>query len=111
MRGSGIDVVLIEPGPITTKFRANAIPKFEKWINPEASARSADYEASRSQLYGKETAAKFELPAEAVAEKLLPALTAKNPKPRYFVTTPTYISAALKRLTSTRLLDRILSDN
>ena len=111
MRGTGIDVVLIEPGPITSLFRKNAITKFEKWIDYKASVRASDYEAKHEEIYGQEAQAKFELPPEAVAEKLHRALTAKNPKPRYFVTTPTYVSAALKRLTSTRMLDRILSDD
>ncbi|HMS96136.1 MAG TPA: SDR family NAD(P)-dependent oxidoreductase, partial [Tabrizicola sp.] len=32
MKGTGIEVILIEPGPIATRIRENAIPHFEKWI-------------------------------------------------------------------------------
>ncbi|NVK07270.1 MAG: SDR family NAD(P)-dependent oxidoreductase, partial [Marivivens sp.] len=33
MRDTPIKIILIEPGPITSKIRANAIPHFEKWID------------------------------------------------------------------------------
>ena len=33
MRGTGIHVVLIEPGPVTSRIRQNAIPHFERWID------------------------------------------------------------------------------
>jgi len=52
---------------------------------------------------------KWELPASAVSDKLLAALTAKNPHPRYFVTKPTYIMNVLRRILSTRLMDKVLS--
>ncbi len=39
MAGTGIKVILIEPGPIGTKIRENSIPHFEKWIDWENSAR------------------------------------------------------------------------
>lgn len=108
MKGSGIEVVLIQPGPITSEFRKNAIRHFEKWIEPTKTARAADYEAQREQVYGRIEKARFELPPEAVAEKLLRALTDPNPAPRYRVTTPTYISTIMKRLLRTRTVDKIV---
>jgi NAD(P)-dependent dehydrogenase (short-subunit alcohol dehydrogenase family) len=33
MRGTGIHVSLIEPGPIASKLREKAIPHFERWID------------------------------------------------------------------------------
>ncbi len=105
-----IKVVLIEPGPVTSKIRVNSIPHFEKWIDWKASPRKAQYEAQLlKRLYeggnGPDT---FELPASAVTAKLLTALTAANPKPRYYVTTATYIMGVLKRVLSTRMLDKVL---
>jgi NAD(P)-dependent dehydrogenase (short-subunit alcohol dehydrogenase family) len=55
MRGTGIDIILIEPGPIATKIRANAIPHFEKWVDWQASARSEQYKTLRGRLYGVKT--------------------------------------------------------
>jgi NAD(P)-dependent dehydrogenase (short-subunit alcohol dehydrogenase family) len=108
LRDTGIKVVLIEPGPITTKFRENGIPFFEKWIDWENSARRADYEAGLiKRLYEGGGSDTFELPASAVSSKLIKALESPNPAPRYFVTTPTYLAAFLRRTLTTRALDRI----
>ena len=39
----------------------------------------------------------FELPASAVTAKVVKALNSANPKPRYYVTTPTYVMGFLRR--------------
>jgi NAD(P)-dependent dehydrogenase (short-subunit alcohol dehydrogenase family) len=111
MRGTGIDLVLIEPGPITTKIRENAIPHFEKWIDWEHSARRDQYTALRDRLYTSKGPDKFELPPRAVTVKLIHALEAPRPRARYFVTTPTYISDVLRRVLPTRALDWVLARN
>lgn len=108
---SGIKVILIEPGPITSDIRKNSIPHFERWINWKASPHRARYENSLLQrLYADDTGPDpFELPPSAVTKKLAHALEARRPHPRYYVTTPTYIAGIAKRLLSTRLQDRIVS--
>ncbi len=111
LKDSGIDVVLIEPGPIKTAFRANARAQFERWINWENS-QLVDLYKSRllKRLYeAGETKDAFELPPSAVTKKLIHAITARRPKPRYFVTTPTYIANLIRRVLPTRLSDMILS--
>jgi NAD(P)-dependent dehydrogenase (short-subunit alcohol dehydrogenase family) len=110
MRGTGIDVILIEPGPIATDFRKNAVKQFEKWIDWESSARVDQYRASLlDQLYKGSEASTFELQPEAVTAKLIHALESPRPRPRYFVTTPTYIANVLRRLLPTRALDQVVS--
>lgn len=110
MRDTPIHIVLIEPGPITTKFRDNATTQFERWIDWENSARSEQYRTKLlKRLYERDGPDRFELPAAAVTGKLKKALTASRPKPRYYVTTPTYLMGAFRRVFSTRLLDRLLS--
>ncbi|WP_299551994.1 SDR family oxidoreductase [uncultured Tateyamaria sp.] len=110
MRDTPIDVILIEPGPITSKIRANSIPHFEKWIDWENSARVEHYRTKlRKRLYQDNGPDTFELPAEAVAKKLKHALEARKPRPVYMVTTPTFLMAAFRRILTTRGLDRILS--
>ena len=111
LRDTDIKVVLIEPGPITTKIRENSIPHFERWIDWKSSVRAKQYENGLlKRLYESSGPDKFELPPEAVVAKLEHALTAANPRPRYFVTTPTYLAAAFRRVLPTRALDRILAD-
>ena len=110
MRGTGIAVSLIEPGPIATEFRRNAIAAFERWIDWKASAREAEYRATLlDKLYKTGGTDRFELPAAAVTAKLIHAIESRRPRPRYYVTTPTYIMGALRRLLSTRALDAILA--
>ena len=109
LAGSGVEAILIEPGPIATPFRRKSIPHFERWIDWRASPHAAAYEARLlKRLYAPEGAAKdrFELPAAAVTAKLIRALESPRPAARYRVTTPTYAMAALKRVLPTRLLDR-----
>jgi NAD(P)-dependent dehydrogenase (short-subunit alcohol dehydrogenase family) len=103
-----IKVILIEPGPITAKIRENAIPHFEKWIDWEGSARSGQYAQLRSRLYDDNGPDRFELPPSAVTRKILHALTSARPKPRYYVTTPTYLMGFLRRVLPTRLLDAVI---
>lgn len=109
MRDTPIHFILIEPGPVTSKIRVNSIPHFEKWINWESSARAEHYRRGLlKRLYEDRGKDAFELPASAVTAKLLRAVSAKNPKPRYYVTTPTYFMGFLRRILPTRMLDNII---
>ena len=110
MRDTPIHIVLIEPGPIRTRIRENSIPHFEKWIDWKSSARAQQYEKSLlAKLYRGSENTPFELEPGAVTRKLIHALDSERPRARYFVTTPTYLMAFMKRTLPTRLLDRILS--
>lgn len=110
MRGTGIEVILIEPGPIATRIRENAIPHFEQWIDWENSARRDQYVSLRGRLYDKKTKKDtFELGPESVTAKLIRALEDRRPKPRYYVTTPTYLMGFARRLLPTRALDWLIA--
>lgn len=111
LRGSGVAVALIEPGPIATPFRAKSIPHFERWIDWRASPHREAYETRLlKRLYQPDAGAdRFELPASAVTAKLIAALESPNPEPRYFVTTPTHAMGALKRLLPARMLDALVA--
>lgn len=111
MAETGIDVVLIEPGPITSKIRENSVANFERWIDWEASPRVEQYrDRLLKRLYKPSPKPDpFELPASAVSDVLIRALEAKRPRTRYRVTTPTKIAAIAKRMLSTRGVDRLMS--
>lgn len=108
LRGTGISIVLIEPGPIESHFRQNAFVMYKRYIDPEQSSHKATYQAMEERLQKSGPVVPFTLPATAVAEKVLHALEAKRPKSRYPVTVPTYLFAWLKRLLPTAWLDKIL---
>jgi NAD(P)-dependent dehydrogenase (short-subunit alcohol dehydrogenase family) len=105
MRGTGLDFILIEPGPIGTKIRENSIPHFEKWIDWKASARADEYQTLLARLYESRGPDRFQLGPEAVTAKLVHALESPRPRARYYVTTPTYFAGWLRRLLPTRALD------
>ena len=110
MMDTPIHIITLQPGPITSKIRQNSIPHFEKWIDWENSPRREQYENKLiNRLYHSSGPDRFELPARAVTDKLLKALTAHNPKPFYFVTTPTYLMAGLKRILPTRMLEALVA--
>ncbi|GGG71643.1 short-chain dehydrogenase/reductase [Salipiger pallidus] len=110
MSDTPIKVILIEPGPITSRIRANSVPHFERWIDWRASPRAAQYEASLlPRLYAAPKEDRFELPASAVTAKLVKALEHPRPAPRYYVTTPTYLMGTLRRLLPTRALDLLIA--
>ncbi|MBI1169765.1 SDR family NAD(P)-dependent oxidoreductase [bacterium] len=109
MRGTGIEVILIEPGPIGTRIRQNAQKHFERWFDWQNAARAADYARFRERLYdtsGKKDA--FQLTPAAVTRALIDALESPRPKARYYVTLPTHLAGLARRLLPTRMLDWVV---
>lgn len=105
IHGSGIYVSLLEPGPIATCFRRNALAKFRQYIDLEASVHQADYQAQLARLEKEGDAALFTLSADDCAAVCVKALNAAKPKARYAVTVPTHVFWYLKRLLPTVVLD------
>jgi NAD(P)-dependent dehydrogenase (short-subunit alcohol dehydrogenase family) len=108
MQGTGIHVVLIEPGPVTSKLRQNAIPHFERWIDWKASARRDEYQAVLHRLYGPHGRDRGEQPPQAVSERLIEALESPRPAPRYYVTAHTHAAGLARRLLPSRALGWIM---
>ena len=109
LRETPIKVVLIEPGPIASDFRKNALKAMQRDINYADSRHQQLYRDALERLNKPGPASSFTLPADAVVDKLIKALEAKNPKPRYYVTFPTYLLGGLRRVLSTRMMDWFMS--
>ena len=108
LKGSGIEVVLIEPGPIRSAFIGTARTRIRDFIDVEHSIHRAAYEREIQRLAGGESSSTFRMGPEAVAAVLARALESPRPKARYRVTVPTKVAAVLKRVLTTRALDRIV---
>ena len=108
LKGTGIFISIIEPGPIEAKFRQNAYAKYKENIDAKSSHFHKQYEAMEERLTKETAPLPFTLPATAVLEKVLRVLESSKPKARYYVTTPTYIFAGLKRLLPGFLLEKLL---
>jgi NAD(P)-dependent dehydrogenase (short-subunit alcohol dehydrogenase family) len=96
----GIDVVIIEPGPIATPIwrKSAAGNRYEDTAYRDVFAGMSDY------LAKSEAGA---LPVERVADAVMTALTARRPRTRYAVVRNPLVNWLLPRLLPDRLLDRV----
>ncbi len=106
LRGTGIHVILIEPGAIRSAFRENSVATVtEKAADPN-SPYHKHYEAWnrkwRHQL-GQKGA-----PPEKVARAITRAVECTKPKTRYRVTASAKLAPIAQALLSDRLIDRII---
>ena len=110
LKGSGIHVILIEPGPIRTRIRLNAQAHYERWVDRESPVWAEFYRTVlEPRLYAPAPKRDpGERGPQATTRRLLEALEAQRPRPRYFVTAPTYGVGVMKRLLPTRWSDAIL---
>lgn len=109
LQGSNIHVSLIEPGPIASQFRMNAVKALSKYIDITNSFHRERYQGVLNRLNKPGPAVPFTLPPEAVLERVIHALEASRPQARYYVTFPTHLFGILKRILSTRALDVLLA--
>ncbi len=107
LRGTGIRVSIIQPGPIRTRFVEHALANFRANIDIDGSPHRATYLARLASMEqgGKST---FKLEPEAVAAKLVHAVESPRPRRRYKVTIPTYLAAAGKRALPPSLADWLI---
>ncbi len=108
LMGTNIHISLIEPGPIDSLFRKNALTAFEENISAENSPFENAYKKLVERLRAEGHVVPFTLGPEAVLDKVVHALESKKPKARYYVTFPTYLFGILKRILSVRMMDGVL---
>lgn len=109
LAGTGVDLVLVEPGPIRTKIRENSYMQFKKWITWKGTRQEKMYKAVLIPRLKAVNPPKdrFELMPDAVTDAVVHAATAERPRIRYRITTATKAMAILKRITTSRGFDRI----
>lgn len=109
LKTANISVVLLQPGPINTAFRANALVAFQKSIDSENSVHKAQYQQQVARLSSEKSNANFTLEPKDVTKALIHALESKRPKIKYRITVPTKLFAVFKRILPTTWLDKLLS--
>jgi len=107
LHGTGVEVVLVEPGPIRSRFRPNAYRAYQEYIDAEASHFRTLYASVASRLLS-ERDAPFTLPPEAVLKAVIHAIESRRPRIRYRVTLPAHLFWALRRALPTRWLEALL---
>jgi NAD(P)-dependent dehydrogenase (short-subunit alcohol dehydrogenase family) len=108
LHGSGIHVCLVEPGPIETMFRANALREFLSRIRPEESHHKAEYTSFLQSLGAVKSTKRFSLMPDECVPFFLHGVESLSPKARYRVTKPTVVFSFLKRVLPSHLLDKVL---
>jgi NAD(P)-dependent dehydrogenase (short-subunit alcohol dehydrogenase family) len=106
--GTGVDVVLVEPGAIQTRLRLNAQKEFDRSIDQEGSRHAAQYERMRKARSDKDGKLPFSVPASDVAEVIERALMTHRPWAHYTVTWHAWALAMARRLLPARWLDYIV---
>jgi NAD(P)-dependent dehydrogenase (short-subunit alcohol dehydrogenase family) len=108
LRGAGIAVSIIEPGPILSEFRRTAARKANETLDMEQTRFGDLYDNAISRrLQREKKPGFFRKGPEAVAEKILHALSSRYPKIRYCVTPSAYAGAWISRLVPFWLQDMI----
>ena len=107
LRSSGIDVITIEPGPIESRFRDNCVDGSLQDVEMQKSYFNAHYERMLSSYKETKNNSFFTKTTDAVIQKFIHAIEAKKPRAKYPVTIPAHLFIFLKRVLSTKLLDKI----
>lgn len=97
LEGSGIGVSLIEPGPIRSRFVEHSVARLLATIDIDNSPHRDVYRTRLEQMKAGGQIS-FKLEPEAVSKRLIHAVESNRPKAHYYVTTPTLIAAAMRRL-------------
>jgi NAD(P)-dependent dehydrogenase (short-subunit alcohol dehydrogenase family) len=107
VRGFGVDVILIEPGLIVTRFGEAATATVPGGADgPYAHFNETVGKLTTNAYTGP--MAKLGGPPEKVAKVIVRALEARRPKPRYAITPSAHFMIAQRRLTPDRLWDRMM---
>ena len=109
LRGTPVEVILIEPGPIDTSIHVKARAHYQKWIDRENSAWREQYETLvEPRLYRSGPPKGYrEFGPEAVTAKLIHALESPKPRARCYVTTLTYAARLVRILMPAGARDRL----
>ncbi len=108
VKGFGIDVIVIQPGPIKTRFGDTAVGNVVTTKESPYAAFNVVLEKQIREAYEGGPMARFAAPPEAVAEVIEKAITATNPKTRYKVTLAARVLMGLRRVLPDRAFDAFL---
>jgi len=106
LHASGIEVVTVEPGPIESRFRDNCVDDSLRNVDMVNSYFKKQYAQMLTTYKAAKSDSIFTKKPDAVIKKLIHAIEAKKPKAKYPVTLAAHLLIFLKRILSTKLLDK-----
>jgi NAD(P)-dependent dehydrogenase (short-subunit alcohol dehydrogenase family) len=107
--GFGIEVVIVEPGLIATRFGEAAVGSMADTDDqgPYGEFNTA-VAAITAGAYDEGAMARLAAGPEAVARRIERALTVRNPRPRYRVAASAHMLLGTRKLISDRMWDRMM---
>ncbi len=108
VKGFGIDVIVVQPGPIKTRFGDTAVGSIAAPKDSPYAAFNAVLEKQIREAYEGGPMARFAAPPEAVAEVIDKAISATSPRTRYKVTLAARVLMGLRRVLPDRAFDAFL---
>jgi NAD(P)-dependent dehydrogenase (short-subunit alcohol dehydrogenase family) len=109
LKGSGVHVSMIEPGPVVSMIAPNSLPWFERFVDQDKTMHHDAYQAQLARMRSGGSKSRLKLEPDAVYAVLRHALLSRRPRPHYVVTLPAKIGVALKRVLPPELLYRLLA--
>lgn len=110
LRGSGVWVAIVEPGPIDTAFTVNSTERARSQIGNVQSHFDAEYRRRISgQPAPKKASDAFRRPPEAVARRIAHALESSHPRRRYPVTAVAWAGWFFRRFMPDFAMDWLVS--
>ncbi len=109
LKSANIDVSCIQPGPIESQFRVNALKHSLNDLDIEHSAFKTHYQKMLEHYEQHSTInPPFTKSPEAVTQKIIHAIESAKPRAKYPVTIPAYLFMILKRVLTTKMLDAMI---
>ncbi len=109
LRGTGIHVSIIVPGPILSELRNKAFTTYKNTIAKRESIHKKLYQAMETYFFAPdENERRFTVTPDAVVTKLIHALESSSPKAHYNIGFPAYLFTFLRRLLPDCALDWVM---
>ncbi len=110
LAGTGIAMIIVEPGPIATAFRENVAVRGKETLIPDSVQHSEYYRSElKRRAEQNHNPDPFTKAPEAVAKKILHAVTSRRPRRRYKVTLPAYLGVLMARFAPYALIDTMMA--
>jgi len=109
LKTAGIEVIAIEPGPVASNFRDSVVDRSLQAIDMKNSAFAQQYRVMLDSYKQKKSDSVLTKSPDAVLKKVVHAIEARRPYPKYAVTLPAHLLMFARRILSTKALSALLA--